>query len=127
MNIVRWLIKISLISMIVISPLIYLTYLSGEIMEVYISEKSNNSAFTTLEENNAVVELLDANVNFACSYTFIIGAVLVAAEIIILIKQLYSLCYFIFNISAVLRKKRNRQMNKVFNHIFGEIELIGDV
>ena len=127
MNIIKWLTKISLISLVAVSPLIYLTYLSSALMDREISRHLDPTEITAIEENTAVVKLLDANVNLAYSYTFIIGAVLVIAEILILLKQLYSIYYFITNISTILAKKRNSQMNKLFNRIFGQVEIIGEL
>lgn len=122
MNIAKWLAKISAISLIAVSPLIYLTYLSGEIMSGRVS---NHTEITVIDNTAATTELLDSTIHLAYSYTFIIGSVLVAAEILILLKQLYNLYFFIANISTIISKKRSSRMNKLIEQFFGEIEIIG--
>ena len=72
MNIIKWLTKISLISLVAVSPLIYLTYLSGEIMNREMLKYTDHTEITAIDESTADIELLNDNVNLAYYYTFII-------------------------------------------------------
>lgn len=88
----KWLAKISAVSLLMVSPMIFLMYKSSLIidqqMDLYMSGKAEIQPGESLQALNT----LTLNMGVAYTYTFILGATLILYLIYRLVKKFYIRC-----------------------------------